>query len=113
LEDDAEAIERPAARLGDQGNRIVRAGIAGVLDEVRMARRDDRAATPEAPQAARLQHSSRRQLVLRILEDAAERPLVRRLSGLPPGLHVGDYRPDLLGRARLELEVHLGDDLSR
>src|SRR5205823_13846873 len=45
------------------------------------------------------------ELVRRILEHAAERPLVRRLRGLPAGLQLCDREPDLPGRTAEELEL--------
>src|SRR5436190_10947988 len=56
-----------------------------VLDEVRVLRRDLCAPDPVALQPARLEHPPGGQLVLRILEDAAEGAPVRRLRRLAPG----------------------------
>ena len=69
--------------------------LVGVLDEVRVPRRDLGAADPVALQAAGLEHPAGRELVVRVLEDAAESALVRRLGGLPLRLQVGDDRLDL------------------
>ena len=49
---------------------------------------------------------------LRVLEDAAERALVRRLCRLALREQLGRPRLDRLGRARLEPEPHLRDDLA-
>ena len=55
--------------------------------------------------AALLEHPPGGQLVLGILEDAPERPLVRGLGVLAPRLHLGDRRLDLCERPRLEREA--------
>ena len=49
----------------------------------------------------------------RVLEDAAERPLVRRLRRLALREQLRDLRLDRLGRARLEPEAHPRHDLAR
>jgi hypothetical protein len=49
LEDDPELLVHPATRLGHQRDRVGGGGTAGVLDEVRVQRRDDRAADPDGP----------------------------------------------------------------
>jgi hypothetical protein len=51
--------------------------------------------------------------MLRVLEDAAEGPLVRRLSRLAKRLKLADAAPDLLLGARDELEFDLRDELPR
>ena len=71
-----------------------------------------RAADRVALQPARLEHPARAELVLRVLEDAAERALVRRLRRLAPRDQLGDRRLDLVGRPRLEPVLDLGDDLA-
>jgi hypothetical protein len=86
-------------------------GGAGVLDEVRVPRRDERAADPVALQAAQLDHPPSPELVLGILEHAAERTLVRRLRLLAPDQHLVDGFLDLPRRARYEPELDPGDDL--
>ena len=58
--------------------------------------RDLRAADPVALEPAGLEHLARAQVVCRILEDASERTLVRRLRLLSPGLHLGHDLADLL-----------------
>ena len=60
LELDAELLARPAPRLGDQGEAVGRRRAAGVLDEVRVTRRDDRAADAVALQPAELEQRGRR-----------------------------------------------------
>src|SRR5205085_5228182 len=67
---------------------------------------------PVPAKAAGLEHPARRELVLGILEDASEGPLVRRLRRLPPCLHVADDGLDLLERARVELELDARNDLA-
>ena len=101
-----------AARLRHERDRVGRPSAAGVLDEVRVPRRDLRPADPVAPETAGFEHSAGGELVIRILEDASEGPLVRRLGCLPPRLHVGDRRLDLLGRPPIEAELDPRDDLS-
>src|SRR4051812_33861736 len=83
LELDAEPFERPPPRLRDQREGVGRRRVARVLDEVRVARRDHGAAHAVALQAARLEQVPGAELVLRVLEDGAERAPVRRLSRLP------------------------------
>src|SRR5205085_1771919 len=83
----------------------------GILDEVRVPRRDLCAADSVALQAARLEHQPGRQLVVGVLEDASESPLVRRLRGLAPRLELGDLRLDLVGIAPLEPELDPHDDM--
>src|SRR5438132_4366282 len=113
LELDAVLLPGPAPRFCHQRERIVRPCAVGVLDEVRVTRGDLRAADPMALQAAGLEHASGRELVVRILEDAAERALVRRLRRLALPLQVGDDRLDLVGRARHQPEFGRGDYLPR
>ena len=52
-----------------------------------------------------LEHPARAELVLRVLEDAAERALVRRLGRLPLRLQVGDRRLDLRRGPRRQPEL--------
>src|SRR5437763_11901370 len=61
---------------------------------------------------AGLEHSSGRELVGRILEDASEGPLVRRLRGLSLSLQPDDDLLDLVGRSWPEQELDLRHDLS-
>src|SRR6266540_2939626 len=112
LELDAELLVRPPPRLCHQGDGLGRAGAVRVLDEVRVPGRDPGAADPLTLEPAGLEHSARRQLVLRVLEDAAERALVRRLYGLPQRLEPRDVRLDLLLRTRCQLELRKRDDLA-
>src|SRR5215204_532510 len=112
LELDAELFERPPAGLGHKRQGLGRAGVTGVLDEVRMPGRDLRAADAVTSQPARLEHSARGELVIRVLEDASEGALVRRLCGLPAGLEVGDFLFDLFRGLRLEPELGAGDHLA-
>src|SRR6185437_8499542 len=64
-----------------------------------------------ALEAAGLEHPPRRQLVLWILEDAAERPTVRRLRRLPLRVQVAHVRLDLVRRASVQEQLGLDDDL--
>ena len=61
---------------------------------------------------AGLEHPTRGQLVVGVLEHASVGPLVRRLRCLSLLLEVGDDRLDLVPRARLELELHGRHDLA-
>src|SRR5919108_701910 len=108
LELDAELLARTAARLLHEGERIGGAGPAGVLDKFRVPRRVLRPADPVPLQATGLEHPPRRQLVLGVLEYAAEGAFVRRLRRLPQRLELGDRRLDLVGRARREPELGAG-----
>src|SRR5438445_333265 len=63
--------------LGDQLDRVLRAGAAGVLDEVRVLRRDLRPADAVTLETARLEHPPGGELVLRVLEHAPEGAPVR------------------------------------
>src|SRR5215213_916706 len=69
LQQHAESLARSVAGLGHEGDRVVGAGVVGVLDEVGVLGRDLRPADPVALQAARLQHPPRAELVVGILED--------------------------------------------
>src|SRR5512133_2258864 len=64
-------------------------------------------------QAAGFEDAAGRQLVIRILEDAAVGPLVRGLRGFALRLQVGHDRLDLLGRPGRQPELDLRDDLPR
>ncbi len=99
LEPDAELLVRATPRLGHEGERVRRRRAAGVLDEVRVLRRDLGAADPVPLEAARLEHPPRAQLVLRVLEHAAERALVRRLRLLAARVELAHLRLDLVARA--------------
>src|SRR5439155_15312911 len=112
LELDAVLLPGAAPCLGHQRDRVLGARAAGVLDEVRVSRRDLSAADPVALQAAGLEHPSCRELVLRILEDAAVGPLVGWLCRLPLSLKLGHDRLDLFGRTRREAELDPRHDLS-
>src|SRR4051794_19967823 len=87
---DAIRLPRPTAGLRHQRECVLRAGIPGVLDEVRVPWRDLRAADAVTLQAARLEHPAGAQLVLRVLEHASVRLLVRGLGGLALGLQLRD-----------------------
>src|SRR5215210_7890264 len=112
LELDAELLARAAPSLDHQRDGVHRARSVRVLDEVRVTRRDLRAADSVPLQAAGLEHPPRCQLVLGVAEDAAEGALVRRLRGLPQRLQPRDVRLDLLLRQRTERELGAGDHLA-
>ena len=99
------SVERAPSRFRHQRERVRGAGLARVLDEVRMARGDLGAADPLAlePQASSMRPA--RELVLGVLEDAPEGALVRRLRGLSLRLEVGDGGLDLLGGLWHEAEL--------
>src|SRR5439155_5736252 len=78
---------------------------------VRVPQRDLRAPDLVAPEAARLEYPARAELVLGVLEDAAEGALVRRLGCLAQRLQLGHLRLDLLLRPRLQPELGARDDL--
>ena len=65
-----------------------------------------------ALEAAELEHPARADLACRILEDAAERPLVRRLRRLPLRDQLRDRRPDVGGRTSLEPILDARHDLT-
>ena len=71
LELDAELLARTAARLGHQREAVGGRRAAGVLDEVRVLRRDHGAADPVALEPAELEHPPRAELAWRVLEDAS------------------------------------------
>src|SRR5947209_3134255 len=101
LELDTELREDAPPRLDHQRQRVGRRRTVRVLDEVGVARRDDRAADAVALQAALFDQAPRPTLAAGILEDGSERALVRRLRRLAPGEQLGDRRLDLVGLARL------------
>ena len=113
LELDAEFLERPPACFGHQRDGVGGPALARVLDEVRVPRGDLRSADPVAPEPAGFEHPPGRELVLRVLEDAAEGALVRRLRGLALSLDLGDRRLDLVRGTGLEPELGARDDLAR
>src|SRR5436305_1252146 len=90
LEHDAVLLARPPAGLCHQRDRVRGPGAVRVLDEVRVPRRDLGAPDPVALEAARLEHAAGAELVVGVLEDASERPPVRRLRRLSLGLQLGD-----------------------
>src|SRR5829696_419813 len=87
LQVDAELLARAPPRFDHQRERVLGPRRVGVLDEVRVARRDLSATDAEAAQATLLEHASRGKLVVRVLEHAPERALVRRLRRLSLFLH--------------------------
>src|SRR5690242_3522498 len=111
LQADAELLERAPARLGHERERIRGRGAVRVLDEVRVLRRDLRSAAAIAPEAARLEHPARAQLVLGVLEDAAEGAPVRRLGFLPARVQLAHLGLDLLRRSWPETELRANHDL--
>src|SRR5580765_2981917 len=56
---DRERLVHPTACLGHQRDAVAGAGTVSVLDEVRVARRDERAANPVALETARLDQAPR------------------------------------------------------
>ena len=111
LELHPELLPRAPSCLGHQRETVGRRRPAGVLDEVRVLGRDDRAADLVALQAAELEHPPRPQLAGRVLEDGAEGALRRRLGRLPRVDELAHARADLGGVARLEPVLDAGDDL--
>src|SRR5437763_1015367 len=105
-------LARAPARLGDERERVLGAGATGVLDEVRVLGRDLRAADAMALERAGLEHPPRAQVVLRILEDAAERAPVRRLRRLPLGIQPPHVGLDVVGRPRPQAQLRLHHDLA-
>src|SRR5262249_40039239 len=108
LEVDVEALARPAARLPDQRGHVGRAGVAGVLDEVRVHRRDARAADLEA-----LEQRPGAELARRVLEHGAEGARLARLGGRALRLHAAHRRLDLGRRRGPQGEHGAGHDLVR
>src|SRR5207253_2411243 len=80
--------------------------------EIRVPRRDLCASDSVALQPARLEHQPSCQLVVGVLENASERPLVGRLRGLAQRLKLGDLRLDLAGIPPLEPKFDPRDHLS-
>src|SRR3954451_24728248 len=112
LELHAELLERAAPRLDHQRDRILTPRPTRVLDEVRVHRRDLRAADPVPLQAARFEHPAGSQVVVGVLEDAAERSPVRRLRGLPPCLELAHRRFDVVRLAGREAQLDARHDLA-
>ena len=75
-------------------------------------RRNARATDRVALQAALFEHPPRSQLVLGVLEDAAERAPIRRLGRLSLREQLGHVGLHLTGGARLECEAGVRDDLT-
>src|SRR6185312_897490 len=113
LELHAEALAGAPTGLLHQRDHVGRAGIADVLDEVRMHRRDAGAAGREALQAALLEDAAGGQVAARVLPHRPERPHLGRLGLAPAPLHVGHGGPDPLGVVRPQPQRRLGDDLAR
>src|SRR5918911_2726745 len=109
---DAELLQRAPPGLLHQRQRVGRAGTARVLDEVRVAWRDLGASDAVALQAAGLQHPACGELVVRVLEDAPEGALARRLGRLALRLHPGDRRANLVRGPRHEPELRARNDLA-
>jgi hypothetical protein len=76
-----------------------------------VSRRDLRAPDPVSFQPTGLEHPPRAQLVLGVLEYAAEGAHVRGLRRLAQRLQPSDIRLDLLFRQRRERELRASDDL--
>src|SRR5439155_6005347 len=109
---DAVLLACAAASLLHQCDRVGGASTAGILDEVRVLWRDLCASAAVAFQSARLQHPACGQLVLGVLEDAAERAPVRGLRRLSPGVQLGHLRLDLCRLARIDAQLRFDDDLA-
>src|ERR1051326_6495197 len=105
-------LARAPARLRDERERVLGAGAAGVLDEVRVLGRDLRAADAMALEPAGLEHPPRAQVVVRVLEDAPERAPVRRLCFLAPRVQLAHGRLDLLRGPRRQPQLRLEDDVA-
>src|SRR4051794_271780 len=101
------------AGLRHQRDRIRRARLVGVLDEVRVARGDLGPADAVTLQAAGLEHAARAERVIGVLEDASVGALVRRLRCLPLLLQLRDQALDLVRRSRRQPELDLCDYLTR
>ena len=112
LELDAVLLARAAAALRHQRQAVGGRRPAGVLDEVRVLRRDERAADAVALEPAELEQPPGAELARRVLEDRAERALVRRLRRLPPRDEVGDSALISLGGRGVEPVLDAGDDLA-
>src|SRR4051812_947189 len=112
LELDPEPLVHAPPRLGHQRDAVGARRPVGVLDEVRVARGDDRAADPVALEPHLFDQAAGAALTRRVLEDAAEGALVRRLGCLALREQLGGDRLHCLGRARLESEAHACDDLA-
>src|SRR6476660_1246208 len=82
LQGDPDLVVRAATCLDHQAHTIRARRPVGVLDEVRVLRRDLRAADPMPLEAAELEHPPRPELAGWVLEDAPEGALVRRLRVL-------------------------------
>src|SRR4051794_139748 len=108
---DPELLPCAAPGLPHQREGVCRPRATGVLDEVRVLRRDLRPADAVALEAAGLEHAPGRELMRRVLEDAAERAPVRRLGVLATGVELAHLRLDLCGVARPQRELRLHDDL--
>ena len=107
-----ELLAGAAPRLGHERERVRRRGAVRVLDEIRVLRRDLGAAAVMPLEAAGLEHPTRAQLVLGILEDAAEGPPVRRLRLLAASVQVTYLSLDLVRRPRQQPQLRAQDDLS-
>src|SRR5581483_7547158 len=112
LELDAEAARDAGAGFGHQRDRVGRRRLAGVLDEVGVSVRDPRPADLEALETALLDGVARPERGARVLEDAPERALVRRLGRFPPCEELGHLGPDRGRVAHLEVEACFGDDVA-
>src|SRR5918992_5740584 len=98
LELDAELLQGAPPSLVHERDGVRRAPAAPVFDEIAMPRGDLRAPDAVPLEPAGLEHPSGRQLVVRVLEDAPECALVRRLGRLALRLELGDGRLDLVNR---------------
>src|SRR5262245_30891111 len=111
LELHAELLPRPASPLAHQVEAVLARRAAAVLDEVRVARRDERAADRVPLQPAELEHLSGADLSGWVLEHRAEGPLVRRLGCLSPGDQLRHVCLDLVDGPRGQAVLDARDDL--
>src|SRR4051812_47539837 len=110
LQIDPEALAHTAPGERDQSRDIRRTRVPRVLDEVRVHRRDARAADDAALQLAALDQGPGAGALVWILEHRPERARLAWLALAPPALHLPDPFADLVAHAALELQHDLGDD---
>src|SRR6202020_2514886 len=116
LQLDAEALQHALAACGHHRERVGRARGAGVLDEVRVLRREARAADRQAITAGLGEQQAGgaafRARVIRVLERRAERLDALRLCLVPALSQLCERRRDYGWIQVLERKRHLCDDLA-